>query len=502
MRHGNALYRTEQIRLCEQMASEQLGLTGEQLMARAGAAAFSALRRLYPATKKIAVFCGAGNNAGDGYVLACLAAQAGYVVMIYQAVAIEKLPAAAKQAAIRAQAMNIPFFSLHDALASEVELIVDALLGIGISGVVRPPIAKTINRINASGLPIVSLDVPSGLDADTGRILGVCVQASVCITFIAAKLGLYLLDGADYAGKIICDSLQLTDCLEKQIPAACLLQSLPLKTWLPPRRRNSHKGEYGHVLVVGGGEGMPGAAYLAALAALRVGAGSVTVATRPKHVSGILPGLPEAMVYGVEAAHALLPLLEKATVCVIGPGLGQSPWAEALFQQVMAAKRPLVVDASALHLLATYPQQHPNWILTPHPGEAAKLLACHVTDIQQDRVAALKSLHARYGGVIVLKGHGTLIHSGEEPMAICTEGNPGMASAGMGDVLSGVMAGLLAQGVSLARAAQLGVYLHAVAADAAIVNQGQRGLMASDLMPWLRVQLHLLSGDGHGHSVS
>ena len=371
-----------------------------------------------------------------------------------------------------------------------MELVVDALLGIGIKGSVRGSIAQAINLINDSGLPVLALDVPSGLDVDTGRVLGVCIHASVTITFIALKVGLYAYDGPDHCGKIICDSLQLEDCFAKIKPAAYQLDEYLLQGIMKPRCKNSHKGLYGHVLVIGGGPGMPGAVYLSALAALRVGAGMVTVATLPEHAGKILPLLPEVMIYGIDGVDSLRPLLENATVVIIGPGLGESSWANELFQAAISAQLPLVIDASALRLLAQNPQHDDNWVLTPHPGEAASLLACSTADIQVDRCRSAQLIQQQYGGGVVLKGAGSVVTSGENETYICVVGNPGMASAGMGDVLSGVIGGLLAQGVPLADAVKLGVWLHARAADDAVITQGERGLLASDLMPYLRRQIN------------
>lgn len=267
---------------------------------------------------------------------------------------------------------------------------------------------------------------------------------------------------------------------------ANLLKGSTFTSLLPTRERQSHKGDFGHVLVIGGGRGMPGAVHLVAKAALRTGAGAVTIATWPDYAKQALSGLPEAMVYGIEGALDLLPLIKRATVCVIGPGLGESEWGIELFKAAIKASLPMVVDASALRILASMPQPYDHWILTPHPGEAASLLHSSVEKIQSDRMGSLCQLQKKYKGTIVLKGANTLIGTKDDGAFICGEGNPGMATAGMGDVLSGVIAGLLAQHVSLDDAAKLGVWLHANAADCAVFKKGERGLLASDLMPYLR----------------
>ncbi len=481
-----SLFVTKQIRQCERKALDELCLTEDDLMLRAAQSSFTTLKALYPDVESIAVFCGGGNNAGDGYVLARLAHQEGFAVTVYALKAVDDLPRAANQAAIDAIACGVYCQHFEECMDCEADLVVDALLGIGLQGEVREPYVQAIQVINDSDLPVLAIDIPSGLDADTGRVLGLCVKAHVTTTFIAEKVGLYLLDGPDFVGKVVCHSLQLEHLLTTLTPAAYKLSERSLQGLIEPRRKNSHKGLYGHVLVIGGGEGMPGAPYLAALAALRVGAGMVSVATRPEYARSVLPLLPEAMVYPIEQVDALKPLLSKATVCVIGPGLGESEWALSLFKAAVAVQLPLVVDASALRLLAEDPQHDDNWVLTPHPGEAAHLLTKTVAEIQLDRCQAAHQIHKQYGGCAVLKGVGTVVSAGLHDTSICTAGNPGMASAGMGDVLSGVIGGLLAQGLSINDAARLGVFLHAKAADDAVMTQGERGLLASDLMPYLR----------------
>jgi NAD(P)H-hydrate epimerase len=257
-----------------------------------------------------------------------------------------------------------------------------------------------------------------------------------------------------------------------------------LRAWLPPRARASHKGDYGHVLVVGGDHGMAGAVRLAGEAAARTGSGLVSIATRAAHAAVIAAACPELLCHGVECARDLRVLLQRASVVAIGPGLGQSAWAHDMLAAVLQMRLPRVVDADALNLLAQEPMQCDHWVLTPHPGEAARLLGMTTKQVQADRLQAAQALQQRYGGVCVLKGAGTLVCTSES-VAICEAGNPGMASGGMGDVLTGVIAGLLAQGLSLVDAACAGVYIHAKAGDRA-AQEGERGLLASDVLPHLR----------------
>ncbi len=253
---------------------------------------------------------------------------------------------------------------------------------------------------------------------------------------------------------------------------------------LTPRPQEAHKGLFGHVLIVGGHRGLTGAARLAGEAALRVGAGLVSVATQAESVTAIVSGRPEIMAHAIKTNSDLLPLIKKATVIVLGPGLGQTRWSQQLFTSLLKAPQTKVLDADALNLLAKKPYQSADWILTPHPGEAARLLESSVKTIQTNRIKAVKALQKRYGGVVVLKGAGSLVCT-HDSLRICLAGNPGMASGGMGDVLSGVIGGLLAQQFTLQQAAECGVYVHATAGDQAAVLKGERGLLASDLMPYL-----------------
>lgn len=260
-----------------------------------------------------------------------------------------------------------------------------------------------------------------------------------------------------------------------------------LKLLLPKRRRDTSKTDYGHVLVVGGDYGMGGAVRMAAEAALRVGAGLVSVATRPEHVAIVSGNRPELMCHQVNTPADLEALLARATVLVIGPGLGKSPWSKQLLQHLLNVPLPKVIDADGLNLLAQMPLHNENWVLTPHPGEAARLLQSTLAAVQQDRAAAVQQLQRQYGGVVVLKGAGTLIQAETGATLQCPAGNPGMATGGMGDILSGVIGGLLAQQLPLAASAQAGVLIHSLAADQAATHGGERGLLACDLLPYLRL---------------
>lgn len=486
------LYRAEQVRALDRIAIEQFGIPGSVLMERAGAAAFVVLRARWPQAARIGVLCGTGNNGGDGFVLARLAAEAGLEVTVWQVGDAERLQGDALAASQRLQGTGITARPWPGSSARELDgrdVLVDALLGTGLTDKVRDTWADAIDALNVAAAPVLALDLPSGLDADTGRVLGCAVRASASISFIGLKPGLLTGAGTEHAGRVYFHDLQVpAGVYDRQAAAARRLDYAQLSTLLRPRTRDAHKGQFGHVLVIGGGHGMSGAVRLAAEAAARVGAGLVSVATHAVHAAALNAGRPELMVHSVESPVALAPLLERASVVAVGPGLGQDAWARGLLERVLETDRPLVLDADALNLLAADPVQRDDWVLTPHPGEAARLLGCSSAQVQADRFHALAALVERFGGVCVLKGSGTLVHApaGEFPPAgVCTAGNPGMASGGMGDVLTGIIAGLLAQGLTASEAAAAGVCLHAQAADEA-ARVGERGLLASDLMPWLR----------------
>jgi NAD(P)H-hydrate epimerase len=364
----------------------------------------------------------------------------------------------------------------------DAAVIVDALFGIGLARQVTGCYAEAIQAINTSAAAVIAVDVPSGLQADTGHVMGCAVKADSTVTFIGLKQGLFTGQAAEYVGEIVYAALAVPESVLQSVPCAAVRL---VKKPLPPRHRCAHKGHYGQVLIIGGALGFSGAARLAGEAALRVGAGLVSIATRAEHAGFMTVGRPELMCHGVETARQLALLLEKSSVVVIGPGLGQSDWAKQLFIVAAASGKPLVIDADGLNLLANAPVVKSNWILTPHTGEAARLLGCSTAQIQQDRFAAVAAIQRGYHGIAVLKGSGTLIASAHE-IAVSTTGNAGMASGGMGDVLAGVIGGLLAQGLSLSEAAQQGVYCHGLAADWAAEKEGERGLLASDLMNYLR----------------
>jgi hydroxyethylthiazole kinase-like uncharacterized protein yjeF len=487
------IYSAAQVRELDRRAIEAHHITGAELMTRAGTAVFRVLCARFPRARRVAVVCGPGNNGGDGYVVARLAKEAGNEPLV---LTMGKAPSKgdASQMRVRCEAAGVTVRPFDASTLALADVIVDALLGIGLERPVEGEWRAAIESINASGRPVVAVDIPSGLNADTGAVMGAAVRANITVSFIGLKLGLFTADGCDHAGEILLDDLDVPmDIYDGLPPAAQRLSGSELRGLLRPRPRNSHKRDFGHVLVIGGGSGMPGAARLCGEAALRAGAGLVTVATHPSHAAAMNIGRPELLVYGVRSARDLKPLIDRATVIALGPGLSRDAWARGVARAALTAAQPLVVDADALNLLALKPVRKKDWILTPHPGEAARLLKTTTQAVQRDRFAAARQLVKRFGGVCVLKGAGSLIAS-EDGLWICDRGNPGLASGGTGDVLTGLIAALRAQGLAPLDAARLGVWVHAAAGDEAAAD-GPIGLVASDLYPGIRRQLNQVRDD-------
>jgi hydroxyethylthiazole kinase-like uncharacterized protein yjeF len=482
------LYRAAQVRELDRIAIEERGIPGYALMSRAGAAAFNLLRQRWPDARRIAVVCGGGNNAGDGYVAARLARQTGLDVRVLTLSNPDDLRGDALTAWQDACAAGVPTTVFTAAGLADAELLVDAILGTGLERDVNGIWREAIEVMNAHPADRFALDIPSGLQADTGAILGAAIHAAATITFIGLKQGLFTGQGPACCGAVHFADLDVPPDIYPSLHPACWRyagEDLPM--WLPRRSRSAHKGHFGHALVIGGDLGLAGAARMAAEAAARCGAGLVSVATRAAHASLQAAVRPELMFHGIETPDELEPLLNRATVVAVGPGLGRGNWGRALLQAALACDQPLVLDADALNLLAAEPSYRDRWILTPHSGEAARLLKMTPTQVEADRFAAVEDLALRFGGVAVLKGAGSLVASKADGLvALCTAGNPGMASGGMGDVLTGVIAALLAQGLPLFAAAKTGVYLHGQAGDLAARAGGERGLLATDLLPFLR----------------
>jgi hydroxyethylthiazole kinase-like uncharacterized protein yjeF len=480
MSHALPLYCADAVRAIERAAFAR-GVDALGLMTQAGEAAAVLLRERWPQVRQVGVLCGTGNNGGDGYVAALALHRAGLqvdVVASGEPRTPEARAAAARWLAaghdVRALASGVP----------EADVWIDALFGIGLSRAPEAPVAGLMQAVAAQRRPVLALDVPSGIDADRGSAPGAFLPAAMTLCFVAAKRGLFTALGREAAGEVRVESLGLdVEALAAAAsvgpPSAWAVRASALADALPVRRLDSHKGHHGRVLCLGGDHGMAGALVLCAEAAARGGAGWVEALSRPETVFALNVRRPEVMVGVVPAKDALASRLAAADVVAVGPGLGQGEWRRSLFEAAMASGRPLVLDADALNLLAEAPRAVPSAVLTPHPGEAARLLGCRTEEVQADRFAALDALVARFGAAVVLKGAGTLVGAPGETPRLIDAGHPGMASAGMGDALTGLVAALRAQGLAAFDAAWVGALAHSAAADA--VGRG-RGLLASDVI--------------------
>lgn len=479
------MWAADDLRRAEKEAADSFGMTLYELMQRAGEAAFSLARQHYPATTHWLVLCGHGNNGGDGYVVARLAKAAGISVTLLAQESEKPLPEeahAAREAWLNAggeiHAPQTPW-------PEDTDLIIDALLGTGLQSAPRENLARQIVQANQHSAPIFALDIPSGLNAQTGTTPGDVIHAAHTLTFIALKPGLLTGKARDVVGVLHHHALGLEAWLAGQTTPISRADASQLAQWFPARRPTSHKGDHGKLVIIGGDSGTAGAIRMTGEAALRAGAGLVRVLTRVENVAPIITARPELMVHEL-TPDALDESLEWADAVVIGPGLGQSAWGKQALRKVENVNKPMLWDADALNLLAIDPDKRHNRVLTPHPGEAARLLNCRITEIEADRLLSAQRLVQRYGGVVVLKGAGTVVANEAGAITIVDAGNAGMASGGMGDVLSGIIGALLGQAISLYDAACAGCVAHGAAADRLAARFGTRGMLATDLFSTLR----------------
>lgn len=479
---STAVYRTEDIRRIEQAAAALD--EPPQLMERAGLAAAELVRARYPGKAGcVLVLAGPGNNGGDGLVLARHLKTWWYDVRVIFTGERDKLSAEAADA-------YDAWLGCGGKLENDfprnarINLIVDALFGIGLERDLAGRYRDWVDKINAHGAPVLALDIPSGLHADSGRVLGGCVRAECTVTFIACKPGLVTLDGPDCTGEVVVRDLGLD--LESLLPASGhLISPSAIGSALRPRRRNSHKGTFGDVIIIGGAPGMSGAAILAGRAALACGAGRVYVGLLDDRVLPLDIGQPELMLRPVADVIEL----DHHACLVVGPGLGQSEAAQSLLRQAMQRDIPMVFDADALNLIGMDTALQPlcarraaPTVVTPHPAEAARLLQSSTANVQRDRVTAALKIASRLHACTALKGVGTVCAMHDGRWQINTSGNPGLSSAGMGDVLSGMLGALLSQGATAEAALVAGVYLHGAAADAVRDKHGGPiGMTATEL---------------------
>ncbi len=476
----HSVWPAQALKQLEREGADDLGITLYELMQRAGSAAFDHIRLLWPDARHWLVLCGAGNNGGDGYVVARLAQAAGFTVTLLACESSNTLPEEADMARAGWLEAGGLIHAADAVWPEQVDVIVDALLGTGLN---RPPAASyatLIRQANQHAAPVFALDIPSGLVAANGTTPGEVIHAAHTLTMIAIKPGLLTGKARDVVGKLHYHALGLDNWLRGKVAPMARYDATSLQQWLKPRQPTSHKGDHGCLLVIGGDYGTAGAIRMTAEAALRAGAGLVRVLTHKDNVAPLLTARPELMVHEL-SSKTLEQGLEWADVIVTGPGLGQQEWGKKALKSVEKSQKMMLWDADALNLLAISPDKRQNRIITPHPGEASRLLNVKTAEIESDRLHAAQQLVKRYGGVVVLKGAGTVIASHEGAIAFADVGNAGMASGGMGDVLSGIIGALLAQRLPLYDAACAGCVVHGAAADVLAARYGMRGMLATDL---------------------
>lgn len=513
-------YDANKVQLNERQVATQCGIKMPELMAMAGKAAFDNIRIEFPTKKAWLIYCGKGNNGGDGCVIAKLAMAMGLSIHVIILARENQVVGDAKYHLnqLQDEITQLRSRKERDSLAQEIritfndniekvgiesseksyDLVVDAIFGIGFNGSLNPSYQNLIEGINLAPLPRVSIDVPSGLNASAGAVKSLAVKATLTISFIALKQGLITGKSPEYTGKLVVEGLSLQRSFHQTIVSDCFvlnkfenakLHSDITIPNLPKRSPISHKGTFGTVLLIGGNKNYPGAISLASESALRTGAALVAVCCHSENRNIVFSKRPELMIAANKAEDISRDIhFSKAKALVIGPGLSVDEWASALFDEAIKKDVWKVVDADALRILTTKSMNeissYSKLILTPHPGEAAALLACSIEDIETDRFTAIKKIAEKYGAICVLKGAGTLISDGKT-IWINTTGNAGMASGGMGDVLSGIIGALLTQFEQPLSAVKFGVFIHGLAADNIARIQGQRGMIASDIIQQL-----------------
>lgn len=494
----------------DRRATEDFGLPARVLMERAGLAVFDAVKELLPDGGRITVMCGKGNNGGDGFVVARVARDHGYQVdCLVAAEEADLSPEAHEQMRIAmAQGVQPVYFSdcrwpRKAECMSSRDLIVDALLGTGAKGEVRGPIKEAIQAINRSGVPALAVDIPSGIDCETGEELGESVWALRTVTFGLPKPFLFQGIGLEHSGYWTVSEIGIPSALLSEPTQARLLQGSWVASLLPERLRASHKGENGSILIVAGSDRMRGAATLSAKAALRSGAGLVTVASVPSVCAAVASNLPEVLlmplpevdgVIGPAAARLLLRQKSKYHAALFGPGLTHDQPVLDLLRETWAEwERPCLIDADALNAVSEgVPLPSCECVLTPHPGEMSRLLHLSIAEIQSDRFRTVSHAVERFHQCMLLKGPYSIVGEPGQPMLVNCTGNPGLASGGMGDILGGIVATLLAQDLPAYYAAGCAMFWHGAAADLCAETIGPIGYQASevaDALPRARARI-------------
>lgn len=495
------LYSAQQVKSGEVECAEQAGVSLYQLMELAGHAVFDTMLAHFNQASYVAVLAGRGNNGGDAYVFARLALQAKCRVRVFS---FEPNKALNGDAEIARQAFVNQGMAIEDIADQSIDfadfdLVIDGLLGTGFSGALREPMRKVLARVNQADAPVVAIDLPSGLDANSGIASEDCIEADYTVTFIAPKVGLLIADGPDHTGHLLLAGLSIDTLFNQMFEPVASVYGLPNQALIKKRKRNTNKGRNGHILCIGGDKGMPGAIFLAAKAGLRTGVGKVSVVCHESNVATINTMCPELMVCASDSENELLKKkIHEADVLVIGPGLGQGQWSLALMEEVLnvllTKRKPVVIDADGLNLLATseplvalFNRCNLESVLTPHPLEAARLLGIKTVEVNQSRVESAKALSHLYNSHIILKGNNSLVSS-QSTVSVNLTGNSGMATAGMGDVLAGIVGALLANKenlqINMNERVKLAVYLHGLAGDFA-AKSGEIGIIATDVIEQL-----------------
>ena len=499
------LYTASETRKIDNLAIKAKGISGYSLMQMAAEFTLDVILREFSPVEELIIFCSKGKNSGDGFLLGSFAKEFGLEVTIVMSNTSNVIKGVSRKAFEEMKDAKVKIIStksVEKLKVSNKTVIVDALIGTGLKGNLRKNIKESILALNKLGvkLPVLSLDIPSGVNPDTGDADDIAVYADITATFVAQKRGCFTSVGKKFSGEIIYSDLEIPKNLFSKITSTSYVvdyeDSISKVVY---REQDAHKGHFGNVLIVGGDRGLGGAGLLSSRAAVYSGAGLTSLVTRPEHVSASLVSCPEVMVKGVDSGQDLEEYLVNPDVIAIGPGLGQSAWSEQMIQRVLweAEKRDVsvIMDADALNLLTRLKLSSnlpKRLILTPHPGEAARLLNTSVAVIESNRFSAAAKIQKKFNATVVLKGSGTVIchkSGGTQKWGICDSGNPGMATGGMGDVLTGIIAGLLAQGLTLKEAAEAGVDLHAKAADQASLEFGEAGLTSSDVINELKYLL-------------
>lgn len=507
-RRAMRLVKASEIQEMDRITIQELGMPGAVLMENAARGATRVfLDHFAPSTNShVVVLCGRGNNGGDGYVMARYLQQEGFRVTV---ILLSKLNNVSGDALINLkviQKMGLEILEVPDAkrwgtkrrVLRNCDYIIDGILGTGLNSPVKGFYSQVLKYVNALGKPVMAIDIPSGLNADTGQIMGLAIKAELTATFGFPKVGQLIFPGADLVGRLVKIDIGIPDSVASQVPmSAVTTDPSDLSHLLAPEDQDIHKGNRGHLLVLSGSTGKTGAAALTALGGLRAGAGLVTLGV-PKSLNPILENkLTEAMTeplpetsdgcLSLEAEKKIRALMEGKTALALGPGLSTDPETASLVRRIVAGSRlPMVIDADGLNALSqdqsSLSSCSQNAILTPHPGEMARLVGIKTSAIQHDRIGTATQFVKKYGCYLVLKGARTLIAQPDGKLYVNPTGNPALSSGGAGDVLTGLIGGFLARGSSMIEAAVAGVYLHGMAADYLAEDMGQVGVLAGELL--------------------